>query len=454
LGAVPEGVFYKARGEEMGRTRHIRKVLLISAALLFWLAKPSYALDVTLAWDANQESDLRGYKIYYDTDSGRPYSGSGAQQGNSPIEMLLNEDEDPNPAVVQYTVHNLPDGIYYFAVTATDTEGLESDYSNEVKAAATADTAPPVISNVGVTYTSDTTAVIVWTTDEPSNSQVQYGPSSGIWGSYPNTIVDNTMVTNHTVTVTGLLANVTYYFSVGSTDASGNADSIPNELTFKTNLSGGNDIKTATFGDVSGADYPGTCQDTYINSGQPAVNSATDSDIRTYTWPDNTAANRIIIKWDLSAIPPGATIQSATLSLYMYGTEGSGGDDNYDILVHRILNHNPSISACTWNTFDGVKAWSGGADGGGADLAQAESTIAVGKTAGYKTWSITQMLQDWVNNPATNFGLALSPDGSAASDSNRYFRSTEYSEPDQRPKLTVTYSLTPAHISGLRIGRE
>jgi hypothetical protein len=436
----------------MARLKRLGSLTVLWTAALLCLGNQSVATDVTLAWDANQESDLKGYRIYYDIDSGHPYSGTGAQEDNSPIKMLLAEDEDPDPDIVQYTVHNLPDATHYFAVTAYNTGGLESGYSNEVNASPNADTTPPVISNVEVTFTSGTTAEIFWTTNEISDSQVQYGTSSESWGSYPNSVVDDAMVQNHLIKVTGLLANVTYYFTVGSTDASDNAGSAPTEYSFTTANPSNDETRTATFGDVPDADYAGTCQDTYVDAGQPTVNFSADSTIRTYTWPTNTAANRIIIKWDLSNIPRGATIHDATLSVYMYGTEGTGGDDNYDLLVHRILNHNPSISKCTWNSFDGVNSWSGGSDGGAADLGQAESAVVVGKSVGHKNWSMTQMVQAWVNDPGTNFGLLLSPDSSAASDSNRYFRSTEYCEPDQRPKLTVTYTITPCCARGLRIG--
>jgi hypothetical protein len=34
--------------------------------------------------------------------------------------------------VTQYTLTNLPSGIWYFSVTAYDTEGYESDFSMEV----------------------------------------------------------------------------------------------------------------------------------------------------------------------------------------------------------------------------------------------------------------------------------------------------------------------------------
>jgi fibronectin type 3 domain-containing protein len=80
---------------------------------------------VTLEWDANTEPDLAGYKVYYKTgSSGAPYDGTGATEGDSPIDVS---------DVTTYTLHGQAEGVaYFFVVTAYDTEGLESDYSNEV----------------------------------------------------------------------------------------------------------------------------------------------------------------------------------------------------------------------------------------------------------------------------------------------------------------------------------
>ena len=89
-------------------------------------------------------------------------------------------------------------------------------------------------------------------------------------------------------------------------------------------------VYTKIFGDISGADFPQTCKDTFLNVGEAGVNYSSNSEsLNTYTWPINTAANRIVIKWDLSALPQDAIIQEATLSLYMHGYGGTGGDDNY-----------------------------------------------------------------------------------------------------------------------------
>ena len=66
---------------------------------------------------------------------GHPYQELEAQEVASPIRVTLCDDESPDPDIVQYTVHDLPEGRYYFAVTSfTYLVGppLESDYSNGI----------------------------------------------------------------------------------------------------------------------------------------------------------------------------------------------------------------------------------------------------------------------------------------------------------------------------------
>ena len=73
---------------------------------------------VRLAWDANTEPDLAGYRVYQSRVSGR-YTG-----WKRVLEM---------PAGIEAcTIDRLPQGTYFWVVTAFDTSGNESDYSNEV----------------------------------------------------------------------------------------------------------------------------------------------------------------------------------------------------------------------------------------------------------------------------------------------------------------------------------
>jgi hypothetical protein len=87
----------------------------ICAMLLFPIA--ASAADVTLIWDANTETDLAGYKLYYGTAS-RAYAES-VDVGN----------------VTQHMLNDMAEGQkVYFAVTAYDVWRNETGYSNEVTA--------------------------------------------------------------------------------------------------------------------------------------------------------------------------------------------------------------------------------------------------------------------------------------------------------------------------------
>jgi hypothetical protein len=92
------------------------RAAIVFSCLLFCLPAWSSAADVQLAWDPNQETDLAGYKLYYGTAS-RTYSSV----------LSLGK-------VTTATVPNLGTGTWYFAVTAVNSAGLESGFSNEVSA--------------------------------------------------------------------------------------------------------------------------------------------------------------------------------------------------------------------------------------------------------------------------------------------------------------------------------
>lgn len=95
---------------------------LVASVLLF--ASVTAAYQITLAWDANTESDLEGYILYRSEWSPCP-----------PYDYIdsypVTELADPlNPRCKVTRLKK--DVIYYFVVTAYDAEGNESDFSNIV----------------------------------------------------------------------------------------------------------------------------------------------------------------------------------------------------------------------------------------------------------------------------------------------------------------------------------
>lgn len=89
----------------------------MTVAMLIALVTSAWCAEITLQWDANTESDLAGYNVWY-TDDTEPKK----------------YQETVSPDLTEYTVTNLRSGTEYsFHLTAFDTEALESADSNTVQ---------------------------------------------------------------------------------------------------------------------------------------------------------------------------------------------------------------------------------------------------------------------------------------------------------------------------------
>ena len=91
---------------------------LVLTVLLLALSVCAHAADVKLQWDANAESDLAGYRLYQKADSATP-----------PFTKVQDIPKGTQTASVTGldSTHS-----YSFAVTAYNTAGMESAYSNIV----------------------------------------------------------------------------------------------------------------------------------------------------------------------------------------------------------------------------------------------------------------------------------------------------------------------------------
>lgn len=92
------------------------------------------------------------------------------------------------------------------------------------------DPVPPVISSVQATAITQDSATITWTTNEPADTQVEYGITTA-YGS--TTTLNSTLSTGHSQPLIGLAMNTLYHYRVLSKDASGNP-SVSGDYTFTT----------------------------------------------------------------------------------------------------------------------------------------------------------------------------------------------------------------------------
>jgi len=373
------------------------------------------SINADLSWTAG--SGATSHDVYFGTSS------PGEYQGNQTAATF-----DPG------TLDN--DTTYYWRIDEVNAEGTTIgnlwNFTTIVAAPGQASNPGPANAASDVSITTD----LSWTAGSGStSSDVYFGTSS------PGAFQGNQTATTYDP---GTLANgTTYYWRINEVNPA--TTTTGTVWSFTTEAAGGS--LTKEFGDAVNTDYPGTIEDTYNNGGgYSSMNFSTELTLNTYTWPADTVANTTIIKWDLTDIPTHATVTQATL--YLYQTD-SGGDSSYDVGVHKIVNVNPVIATCTWNTYDGTNSWTGGTDGGQGDTANVEDTPDVNATnSQYKTWSVTNMVADWVATPASNYGMLVNSDDVASVDSHRFFASSDANDASTRPKLIVTYSgSAPGQVS-------
>jgi hypothetical protein len=87
-----------------------------------------------------------------------------------------------------------------------------------------ASTTPPQIAGITATVVSNQSATVSWITDKASTSVVNYGTSPQ---NLNLSVSNSTATTNHSVTLTGLTPNTTYYYQVVSVDSYGNSATAP-----------------------------------------------------------------------------------------------------------------------------------------------------------------------------------------------------------------------------------
>src|SRR5437016_7186542 len=117
------------------------------------------------------------------------------------------------PYTLSWNTATASNGQHTLTAVARDTAG---NTATTAAVSVTVDNAPPVISSMSASGITSSSATISWTTDETSDSQVEYGTTSA-YGSV--TALNASFVTAHSQALNGLLASTVYHYRVKSRDA-------------------------------------------------------------------------------------------------------------------------------------------------------------------------------------------------------------------------------------------
>lgn len=165
------------------------------------LTAPAPNTDIagTVAVEANASDNVEIQHVLFSLDGSAPFGTDAVAPYRATLSTL-----------------GIALGPHTLTATAVDASHLHSTHTIIVNVIA--DVLAPVLSNVNVTVLNNDVQII-WTTDEPSDSQVEYGTSSAFGLTSP---LPTAMTLTHQVDLTNLPPNTLYVYRVLSRDNVGN----------------------------------------------------------------------------------------------------------------------------------------------------------------------------------------------------------------------------------------
>lgn len=171
-----------------------------------------------------------------------------------------------------------------------------------------------------------------------------------------------------------------------------------------------------------------------------------------YTGESNAGAvvQRSILEFDLSAIPAGSTINSASLKLDLVSNQADNARDHQ---VYRVKRDTLKGSS-TWNTYDGSNSWQ---TAGGTGANDYDSTslgtvnVAAAESTGYKTWTLTASLVQ-TQIPGGSFANAgkatyMVKADTETNDQHRWNNTADYHSTGNLPELVIDYEPPGAFLA-------
>lgn len=188
---------------------------------------------------------------------------------------------------------------------------------------------PVILSGPTISSKSHETAIIEWTTDEPADSEVDFGLAAVDEDSESSAVT----TTSHKVTLSNLSSGETYSYKVASTDASGNGATESSEAVFTTD----SDV------DLTAPDITSAPQIIYKNDESATVQWTTDEDssgeVTFGTESDNLGFVRTLPETDQTHEVTLTNLEAATT----YFLQASSSD---------LSNNGPTTSEITSFTTD------------------------------------------------------------------------------------------------------
>lgn len=170
-------------------------------------------------------------------------------------------------------------------------------------------------------------------------------------------------------------------------------------------------------------------KDSYVKQGEPDTNFGDNIALRIGCYNSNdNRATFIQFDWSEAEIPPGATIESATLYLYCYNSFGVDQYvDVYELADDWIESGDEGV---TWNNF---WPWY---------FYETPCSSRYIDYIGWHSWEVAEHVRDWFTGERTNNGFYVKPRTWNDADQDLFYSSDYNGDPNKRPILAITYSVT------------
>lgn len=275
-----------------------------------------------------------------------------------------------------------------------------------------APTAPSQLS----AYTVSTNSIALQWQDNSSN-ETRFAIERSLDGVQWN-LVATTATNSTSFTDSALQADTTYFYRVL---AQNDAGSSPESNIASATTEPGAPVFTVIL--QNGADQYQGMQDTYVASASADANFGNDDAFNADGDDSGNGELVALMQWDLSSVPSNALISMVDINLEVFNT--SPGE--YHVFV---MNSAWQENTATWGSTT-------------PDLHQGDQIgTLLPSTSGNYTLGLNargvEVVQQWVTQPSTNFGMMIR---SAGTNDGVDIRSSEYATIGQRPSFTLTYTL-------------
>ena len=155
---------------------------------------------------------------------------------------------------------------------------------------------------------------------------------------------------------------------------------------------------------------------------------------------------RTIFVWDLTSLPAGAVVTSASLAL----TEDTDSITSTQSVRTYRMTQTAVTESATWATYDGSNAWATAGGDYSTDIGSTEATDGGDLTINDS--SFVSLVNDALGNRSGLLRIIISTqkelDADFSGTQRMYYKSASTAIVSERPKLTVTYTLPATWVGG------